>query len=475
MIASSPSATKRPRVLALLLSLVLAFGLAGLPAAPAQADVSAAAQQQAPSGVTDVASATQPLQEAYALLLERYAVPLDPIKLADAAEQGMVKALEDEGVPAPAPGLGVVGNVPSQRLVALRQRFQGLAAQYADVLSPTDLAYAAIRGMTDSIDDAHTNFISPEQFEEEQRWEQGDVAYGGIGARMRGPEATIVEVFPNSPAERAGLGPGDTIVAVDGRPTTDMKLDEIIDLVRGPEGTPVTLGVRRAASGQVDQLSLVRAQVSMPFVTSRTLPGNYGYVQLRGFPEPSVIGEVERAILDQQQAGVRGIVFDLRGNGGGRLDVGSRLLARFVPDGPIYQAVDRQGRQETVNVQNARPILTVPLVVLVDEGTASMGEVFAAAIQEHKVGRVLGTTTAGAVAASVFLPLSDGSALQLSIEQVYSGGGALLDKVGVHPDEEVELDLDALRRGHDSQLERAVSVLQTEGSARTLAPAGATH
>jgi carboxyl-terminal processing protease len=110
--------------------------------------------------------------------------------------------------------------------------------------------------------------------------------------------------------------------------------------------------------------------------------------------------------------------------------------------------------------------------VLIDEGTASMGEVFAAAIQEHGVGRVIGTTSAGAVAASVFRPLSDGSALQLSVELVYSGGGALLDKVGVHPDEEVQLDLDALRQGHDVQLEHATSYLRQEAAEPALTAAG---
>jgi carboxyl-terminal processing protease len=116
-------------------------------------------------------------------------------------------------------------------------------------------------------------------------------------------------------------------------------------------------------------------------------------------------------------------------------------------------------------VRGARPILTVPLAVLVDSGTASMGEVFAAAIEEHHVGRVIGTTTAGAVAASRFIPLSDGSALQISLEQVYSGAGAPLDRVGVQPDEEVDLDLDALRQGRDSQLERATSYLLASAAA----------
>jgi carboxyl-terminal processing protease len=284
-----------------------------------------------------------------------------------------------------------------------------------------------------------------------------------------------VEVFDDAPAQRAGVRPGDVLVAVDGQTTVDMRLDEVINLVRGPEGTPVVLRVQRAASDQVDELTLVRASIAMPFVQSRRLPGDIGYVQLRGFPEPSVIAGVENAIVEQQRDGVRGIVFDLRGNGGGRLDVGSRLLARFVPDGPIYQIVDRQGNGETSNVRDARPILTVPLVVLIDEGTASMGEVFAAAIQEHHIGRLVGTTTAGAVAASIFIPLSDGSALQLSVEQVYSGGGALLDRVGVHPDDEVELDLDELRQGRDAQLERALDYLRVQAVAPAPALVGASR
>ena len=179
---------------------------------------------------------------------------------------------------------------------------------------------------------------------------------------------------------------------------------------------------------------------------------------------------MEQAIQQQQCEGVRGIVLDLRGNGGGRIVAGERLLAGFVPDGPIYQSVDRDGHRDVRNVRGARPILTVPLAVLVDEGTASMGEIFAAAIQEHRVGRVIGQTTAGAVAASRFIPLSGGSALQISIEQVFSGAGAPLDRVGVRPDEEVSLDIDQLRQGRDTQLERAMSYLS---SASPSAGAGA--
>ncbi len=459
----------RLRVLTYLLSVLLALGMlvpgAGFAAAP-----TGQIQVQDTGAQTPIGGAMQPIQEAWELLLDRYALPLDPADLANAAEKGMYEALKEAGVDNVAPGLGVLGNDRTQRLSALRQRFIALANRYADVLPPSELAYAAIRGMAESTDDTHTNFMTPEQYEEHVRWTRGDVSYGGIGARMRGPQATVLEVFRDSPAERAGLRPGDTIVGVDGRSVVDLRLDEVVNLVRGPEGSPVVLDVQRSGSGVVDKLEVVRAQVAMPFVDSRRI-GDVGYVQLRGFPEPSVIEGVEQAILRLQRDGVRGIVLDLRGNGGGRLDVGTRLLARFVPDGPIYQAIDRRGRQETVNVRDANPILTVPLAVLIDEGTASMGEIFAAAVQEHRIGRVLGATTAGSVAASVVVPLSDRSALQLSIEQVYSGGGVLLDREGVHPDEEITLDDADLRTGRDAQLERAVGYLQ-EQAAAPAAPAG---
>ena len=446
------------RVLALFLSLVLTtVSVALAHAAPLSAP---SLQGLAP---TEAAQSTESdslkaLAEAYVLLLERYAVPLDPAGLAKAGNDGLDAALAQAGI-TPPPSLRVHGDDPVQLFANLRYRIQSLATQYGNTLPQSELVAAAIRGMAQYTDDAHTNYVSPEEYAEYLEWSRGAVTYGGIGARMRGPAPTVIEVFPGSPAEQVGLQPGDTIVSVDGRPVDGLRLEEVVDLVRGAAGTPVTLGVQRASNSQVEQITLVRAEVSVPFVQARRV-GAFGLVQLRGFPEPSVVREVEQAIVRLQAEGARGIILDLRGNSGGRVDVGSDLLARFVPDGPIYQAVDREGHREVVNVRNARPILTVPLVVLIDEGTASMGEVFAAAVKEHAVGHLIGTKTAGAVAASIYVPLSDGSALQLSVEQVYTGGGALLDKVGVTPDETVELDLDALRRGHDTQIEHAIAYLQ---------------
>jgi carboxyl-terminal processing protease len=422
----------------------------------------------APSRAAAVASAALVLQEAWDLLLDRFMEPLDPAALATAADGAMRDLLVSrELAVSEAPLPADPGRLAAW--TALAQRFQALAAQYPSV-EPTALAHAAIQGMAAAADDTHTNFMTPRQYQEHLAWIRGEVRYGGIGARLRGPVLTIVEVFANSPAADAGLRPGDRILAVDDTPTDDLRVDQVVQLVRGPAGTAVTLRVQRAGSDRAETLRLTRAEIQMPFVESQRL-GDIGYVRLRGFPEPSVVDNVERAIASLQDQGVRGLILDLRGNSGGRLDVGTRLLSRFVPSGPIYQEVDRRGTQRIRQVRASTPILTVPLAVLIDEGTASMGEIFAVNIQEHGVGRLIGQTTMGSVAASQVLPLADGSALQLSIMQILSGQGARLNRTGVQPDDPVELRLEDLQSGRDPQLERALAYLRELPRVASGAPA----
>jgi carboxyl-terminal processing protease len=406
------------------------------------------------------------MQEGWDLLLDRFFDPLDPLELAKAGDEAMLTALrEAELDPTEAP-LSFGGD-RAAAWAAFAARFQALANKYEGI-EPRALAYAAIGAMSEAADDTHTHFLSPRQYQEHLAWTRGEVKYGGIGARLRGPVLTIVEVFSGSPAEAGGLRPGDQILQVDDASTQDLRVDQAVLLVRGPEGTPVTLTVQRAGTGRREQVTLTRSEIQMPFVESRVM-GDLGYIRLRGFPEPSVIDAVERAILAQQGQGVRGIVFDLRGNSGGRLDVGSRLLSRFIPSGPIYQEVDRRGRQAIRNVRSGAPILTVPLAVLIDEGTASMGEIFAVNIREHQVGRLIGAGTMGSVAASQVLPLSDGAALQLSVMQILSGQGARLNRVGVQPDEQVELRLEDLQNGRDGQLDRATAYLRDAAQQQNVA------
>ncbi|HEY7065963.1 MAG TPA: S41 family peptidase [Chloroflexota bacterium] len=397
------------------------------------------------------------IREAWDLLLDRFVDPLDATALARAAEDAMRDFLAEQGVTAPPDALAA-SDERGQAWAALAERYRA-AAEQGDDVDPALLAHAAIAAMAGVADDTHTHFMSPRQYREHQAWTRGEVKYAGIGARLRGPTLTIVEVFEGSPAARAGLRAGDRILQVGDTSTDDMRVEEAVLLVRGEEGSPVTLQVQRAGSGRTEAVTLTRAEIQVSFVESRMV-GDMAYVRLRGFPEPSVIDQVEQAIGSLQAQGARGLIFDLRGNAGGRLDVGARLLSRFVASGPIYQEVDRRGRQATRNVRNGSPILTVPLAVLIDDGTASMGEIFAVNIQEHAVGRLFGTTTMGSVAASQVLPLADGSALQLAVMQIYSGQGQHLNREGVQPDQDVELRLDDLQSGRDPQVEAAAAYLR---------------
>jgi len=440
------------------------------PSAPSPASAAASPTTAAPltpaARASAITTSLLAMQEGWDLLLDRFFDPLDPSELARAGDEAMLAALGEADLEPTEMPLAVSGDRAAV-WAGLAGRYQTLANKYT-AIDPQTLAHAAVAGMSIVADDTHTHFLTPRQYQEHVAWTRGEVKYGGIGARLRGPVLTIVEVFAGSPADTAGLHAGDQILQVDDTPTQDMRVDQAVLLVRGPEGTPVTLTVQRAGSGRTDRVTMTRSEIQMPFVESRVI-GDLGYVRLRGFPEPSIIDAVERAILTQQSQGVKGIIFDLRGNSGGRLDVGSRLLSRFIPGGAIYQEVDRRGRQAIRNVRGGSPILTVPLAVLVDEGTASMGEIFAVNIQEHQVGRLFGMPTMGSVAASQVLPLSDGSALQLSVMQIYSGQGAPMNRIGVQPDEAIELRLEDLQGGRDGQLDRATSYLREMAQQRNVA------
>ena len=471
------------RLLGLLVVLTLVAGMhpsvsaqsQPLPVGPASPGTAAATDADGSLSTSSISSEARPaairravvtMREAWDLLLDRFVDPLDPAALATAADDAMHTMVRERGAGVPGDALDVAGD-RGAIWAALAERYQSLAEQAVDA-DPAVIGHVGIAAMAAVADDTHTHFMSPRQFREHQSWTRGEVKYAGIGARLRGPTPTIVEVFADSPAAQAGLRAGDRILRVGDTSTEDLRVDEAVLLVRGEEGSPVTLQVQRAGSGRTEAITLTRAEIQVPFVESRAI-GDVGYVRLRGFPEPSVVDQVEQAILGLKSRGVRALVFDLRGNAGGRLDVGSRLLSRFVPSGPIYQEVDRRGRQATRNVRSAAPVLTVPLAVLIDEGTASMGEIFASSVQEHQLGRLLGTTTMGSVAASQVLPLADGSALQLAVMQIYSGQGQRLNREGVHPDQEIELRLEDLQAGRDPQVEAAVAYLR--GAAATPATA----
>jgi carboxyl-terminal processing protease len=339
------------------------------------------------------------------------------------------------------------------------------------------VSYPSIAAMTVALNEGHTHFLTPEMYSDHKAWQSGDVKYEGIGARLTGDPLTIQHVFPGSPADQAGVQFGDQILAIDGEPAADMPVNDAVMLIRGEGGTTVNLSIQRPGAAAALNLDIARGTIAIPTLEARMI-GDIAYLHIDSFPTSELPHEVLAELQNFRSEGAKGLILDLRDNSGGRLDVGSEIAGYFLPENtPLYQQTTRRGQQKTTT-SGGSPIWTAPMVVLINDGTASMGEILASALQEGKVATLLGTTTAGEVAGSIVVPLSDGSALQVTTLRIDSGEGTVLNNIGVHPDIELAASVDDVRNGVDGQMQEALSRLRTQlgesappSSNTTLAPA----
>jgi carboxyl-terminal processing protease len=442
--------------------LVLACGIAGGGGVPARVATAASEAMVPAATVEDAATQSRTFADAYTLLLDHYVQPLDTSALLQAAWDNLTREANGKAAdPGPAPTFR--GNRAAD-LQTMRDALTEYLARPDSTPDGFTAAYALIRGMVRFVDENHTYFLDPQQYRDYQSWSRGDNTYIGIGISVttRAPQPRIVEVYDDTPAQQAGLQSGDILVSINDQSVDGMSLDQLTGLVRGPAGSDVQMVVRRGDDPTPLPYSVPRAEIHLQFVKDKLVQDDIGYVLLRGFPEPSVIDSIEHDIAAFQTEGVHGLILDLRGNSGGRIDVGTRLLGDFLPNGTsIYQEVDRGGRNSTHSTHgNTR--YDLPLVVLVDGGTASMGEIFASAVQEHGVATILGSNTSGSVAAAQVFGLSDGSALQVTVFEILSADGKPLNKIGVVPDEVVQTDATADSSGSDPVLDRAVAVLHDQ-------------
>lgn len=458
---------KRSPLYSLVLLLALFGALLAPAAVPPPTPVNAAPLTAVPADSAEL----NVIRQAYDLLLDRYVQPPRPAELLNAAYDAVATELS-------AAGVGVRPSSPLQDGAGRDEAWAGFQTRVSTLLKGTslppafDLSAAAINGMAKFLNEGHTAYLTPQQYQDFLAYLRGDVRYSGIGLRPKRPGITVAEVFPDSPAARAGIIPGDMILAVDGDPTDGKTLEQVAQQIRGPEGTAVTLDLLRPKTGERFTLVITRASIKIDYISTDIIQDSIAYVRLRGFPEPSVADRFEEFLDELPRDSIRGLVIDLRGNGGGRIDVGVRLLNRFISSGPLFAQVDRSGQkrvQFAVGPGWQRPM---PIAILIDEGTASMGEIFASAMHEHGLARLIGKRTSGNVAAAQVYPLSDGSALQVTVQEIYSGNGERLNRVGVAPDEELDTPPDAAEQGRDLPLEAAVLYLWSRSAPAAATPVG---
>lgn len=314
-----------------------------------------------------------------------------------------------------------------------------------DALADENLTYGAIRGMVDALGDTgHSVFLTPEDLAAERDALEGRLT--GIGAFLgeRAGRPVIVSVIGGGPAARAGLRAGDIIEAVDGRSTERLRPEQVAARVRGEAGTQVTLTVLHRGTAEAVDVTVTRERFDVPAVTWTMVPGttvaDIRVIQFSSRAEEAVTDAL-RGALDQ---GAQGIVLDLRGNPGGLVDEAVGIASQFVRQGVVYQRQDASGDMAPVEVRPDGIAYDIPLVVLVDQGSASSAEILAGAIQGNDRGPIVGTQTFGTGTVLNTFELSDGSAVRVGVERWLTPDGELIFEQGITPDEVVELGPEAV-------------------------------
>jgi len=324
----------------------------------------------------------------------------------------------------------------------------------------------AIAGSLGALDDNYTRYVPPAVAERMRQEDDGAVE--GIGAMVRENEDGLFEIvrpIDGQPADLAGLLPGDVLIEVDGQSVLEIGFDEVIMMVRGPAGTTVRLKVAREGEAEPLEFEIVRARFEVPVLEFEMLPAEItggapvGYIRLTEFSRNAEekLLEALDAILAQQPAG---LVFDLRDNPGGYLDQSVAVADAFLPAGVALYERNNRGLDQTFATRDGDAAETIPLVVLVNAGSASASEIVAGAIQDRGRGILVGETTFGKGSVQQIHPLSDGAELRVTIARWYTPNNNTIDSQGITPDFTVESPAD-LGGVDDTQLRRAVDYLLT--------------
>jgi len=330
-------------------------------------------------------------------------------------------------------------------------------------------AYEAIRGMLSSLDDPYTRFLDPREFKEMQIDTSGELSGVGIQLSLDKETKNLVVVSPieGSPASRAGVQPKDVIVAIDGKSTKGMSTEDAVKLIRGQAGTTVTLTLKRKA--QTLELPLTRERIELHAVDHQintSVDGvKVGYIRLKQF-NATATKDMRQAVKDLEEKGAQGYVLDLRSNPGGLLMASVEIARQWLNEGTIVSTKTRDGIQD-VKRANGRALTTKPMVVLVNEGSASASEILSGALQDNNRAVLVGQKTFGKGLVQSVRGLSDGSGMTVTIAKYLTPSGRDIHKHGIDPDvtakmtelEAQRLKLEDLGTKKDSQYRVAESTL----------------
>lgn len=324
---------------------------------------------------------------------------------------------------------------------------------YVDQVDDTKLIDGAIDGMVKSLDDPHSLYLDQDMYKKLKIHTDG--SFGGIGVVMAfdAQEVQVISVMDNTPGQQAGLQEGDKIIAIDGQPTKDMRPEEVAMNVRGDVGTQVVLRIHREGEEDKDY-TITRDAIPEKTAAAQMLPEGMGYIRIASFSEKTG-QEFKDCLADMEGQGMKGLILDLRENPGGLITSCVEIANLVVPKGEIVSVVDRDGNREEHD--STLEESKYPIVVLIDENSASAAEILAGALQDRQAATLVGTKSYGKGSVQLIMPMFEGDAMKLTVAKYYTPSGRSIDGTGIEPDVAVAGDPNS----HiDQQLIKAIEVMR---------------
>lgn len=339
---------------------------------------------------------------------------------------------------------------------------------YLDDIDTEQLIDGIYQGFMAGLGDPYSQYYTKEDYESLMETTSGK--YCGIGASVSQSYETgiitIVKPFEGGPANKAGILPGDVLYKVDDEEVTGEELEEVVTKMKGESGTKVTLEIVRDGETEPLSFEVTRAEIEVPSIEYEMLEDSIGYIAVSAFEE-NTDEQFKTAIDKLEKEGMKGLIVDLRDNGGGLVDTVVNMLDCFLPTGDmIVYTKDKNGSGQEYKAKNEDQ-LDIPLAVLINGNSASASEIFAGAVQDYGIGSLVGTTSFGKGIVQNVIPMSDGTALKLTIAKYYTPNGRNIHKIGIEPDVEVELSDEAKKLvtiplEKDNQLQKAIGVVKSK-------------
>ena len=334
---------------------------------------------------------------------------------------------------------------------------QVVKGQYVGTAEGPLLMTGSLKGMVNSLGDPYSVYLDPKMFSELMLETKGSFGGVGIVLGVKDKQLTVVAPIEGTPAETAGILSGDLIVKIDGQDTKDMALDEAVGKIRGKEGSKVTLTIQRTGQ-EAEEYSLTRATIVLKSVSGKILENGIGYIRLSMFSETTG-NDFTQKMSELTEQGMTSLILDLRNNPGGLIGESVKVARLLVPQGPIVSVIGKDGERETS--QSYLEKTPLPLVVLINGGSASASEIVAGAIQDTGAGKLVGVKTFGKGSVQRIIPLDKDSAVKITIAEYHTPKDRSIHGKGIEPDIVVEMPKDKDAKS-DPQLDKAIEVLKSK-------------